>query len=1413
MEALADFRKALSKTSVTSSLWSNFPELADTLIRISITKSSSTDALALYGQTSALLGLSRKLIKDISLAASGSGEEGRRGEEISLADNLFVSVHILRSIAFALLEEASIERKESLIKMFFHLISSTRMDKARKNIDKEDNERCKAIAVAGYEGLAKVLSSYSIQQQLAGGKQRIVSFSRTQIQRDSSNDLKEGIVFVIPSTARRKNTDSEVKSSKIGTMSTRQLSTIAFQTTMVVIKAILSLNVGSGLPYGNLGIDFGREFGSAGEDTITQWHQISMELLKRVHGPWLVLLAGVTIGEGDTTKEVLSYSKGIHRLLWEAASLRKSPSKTISAVRNRECDCLELRKQAILHLLTTTGIAKVDSLIRKFYFESGCSYAWKAASVFVQQISKSDIDKSLLSKFFKELDGAFDHLIACDPQVPLEFIEYEMHKSLHSGSVSSILATTFDFDHASIQEDEILNGNFRILLQIVNIAILSKGRIEAYLDNTRQQKPSIDKTDHEMSIDPMPALETIIYEFNWQVIHRMDEISNDCMNRILKLFCNLSLHKAMFLALKHIEAGESSSIDIFNQVESDLVVVATILTECLGPLISAFLNHNPQKVTQLADVMMECFLRPLSLYEQLYVAHSEHQESERVYFESSVNVAKYVTEILADDSMRPDDFVLPIQCIEKAAKSLYTIARKRCESSQKKESTFPLLFSIKLYEKLHSTNGTNKDYQLSSRLFLLSSKFLSMNKRKESIWVSCLLIRHESKKYALNLKDSLESNLLTYFSAKGSGLLPPSDDNVPAIPQVIRSACRQLSKDLLKVEVAYEESEAIDPFDDFAIASTMDLFLELFSCKPTEIHVPHPLHSILKLLCFTKAIDKETRVMQIIALAEILLEFGRCIHQYSLGSEFSEFRLDIILQNYGHLYQHLQNAIFDLDLGCPLVFSGLLGLTTSASLVPSCSIATTAVSPDCENGINAMLLEMAKEIVNENVENLSKPWNVENELQWSFLRESLHILIRNFGVNLERKTSETYCNGDLFEDFIDVAERFVGFQQTNRTSDTLMRANYWMIWVATYLQNELENRGDHIRAATLSLWTLALAEKIELTQTWFRAMVLNNSTNGGNVLCLKNFFDISSPEKDVPLDTALWIFQKEARLCEIRILALDCQAGDRDSFHPHMQQVEDILTELVDFQMEKTDVLFSLYMWVLSTAYLAQTDIASAFGCYTTALKTSQKSQKCCQTVLRRGSFGVANIDDWMVAAATSNVLVMAATRYIEVLSKRPRLYYRLGDHRKALAYTRSILEYLNIKQIPLTLLDIQENITEDFRDFLEAAPQVRIFLQMNSWASTPETTMKVFCDVQSRDLVRCRPDNTDEMTSSIVSSLQDLITSKSDQNYMLNSVHDCFSFLNVIIFFIQLEIYCMANRCRKDSNKNFQLFMMGQRH
>jgi hypothetical protein len=703
-----DFRRSLKKVSVSSSLWREFPDLVDTLVRISLSRSSTTDSLCLDGHTSALLSLCRKLIKDVTEATTTTTTTttltndsthttmtaSQQQKEVSAEDNFFVAVHILRSIAFVFASTATVEKKESLLKLFYHLII-TATEKA--NNDKKCSSsssssffiRSKLITLAGYEGLAKVLSHYSMKQKY-GGNYRILSF---QLVRYSSIDNR--VIFAIPSKRIVDSNSKESSSLLYGHMSVRQISTIALKTTIHVAKAVLSLQtklddtsttekdfqkiLSNPSSYGSIASII------SDDEKGLHLHQVASEVIQRVHGPWMVLLASTSIAEREAAKEVISYSKSVHRLLWDVAStLQSSYSKnTCSSEKNKiksvERDCLNLRKHAIIHLLPRTNIPKLDLLIRKTSLESASTYAWKAAVVYAQHLSSMpnktvpsnpDFICESLSSFYSDLDSVFFRLLAMDDIVPLGFVEYTAYRSLHGGPKVNSLLPAPGFYETNMEKDEILKGNYRILLNILELGISSKTRIEEYTRSSKsiakEQCQKENSEEIEIENAKISVIDSMIQVFNHHVTNRLNKFTADIQSRILKVLCNLSLQKTLFTAMK---CDLSVSI---TAIGTELQVGASILSECLGPFVSTLMERCPQKASQLVDLMTECFLRPLSLYEQLSVVHGAkgHDDIFRRYLHLSKNICKNISDILIDCS-HPEDLILPVQqvrCIEKVAK-------------------------------------------------------------------------------------------------------------------------------------------------------------------------------------------------------------------------------------------------------------------------------------------------------------------------------------------------------------------------------------------------------------------------------------------------------------------------------------------------------------------------------------------------------------------------------------------------------------------------------------------------------------------------------------------------------------------------------------------------------------------------
>ncbi|KAL3923681.1 MAG: hypothetical protein SGILL_001515, partial [Bacillariaceae sp.] len=161
-EAAHKFQKTLQRVTVSpsTSLFEENEQLAENLVRASLSKQSEANNggafLLLDEHHSGLLSFARKLIKE-------AADTSKKHSLSTQVGNLFVAMHMLRGVAFCLLGNLSVEKTESLLKLFYHLITtaadcsvSSSTGKSDMLITEDDkNPRIDAgfIAISGYEGL------------------------------------------------------------------------------------------------------------------------------------------------------------------------------------------------------------------------------------------------------------------------------------------------------------------------------------------------------------------------------------------------------------------------------------------------------------------------------------------------------------------------------------------------------------------------------------------------------------------------------------------------------------------------------------------------------------------------------------------------------------------------------------------------------------------------------------------------------------------------------------------------------------------------------------------------------------------------------------------------------------------------------------------------------------------------------------------------------------------------------------------------------------------------------------------------------------------------------------------------------------------------------------------------------------
>ena len=622
-ETLKQFHLFQQRT-LSAPLWNDHPGLAECIVSASLTNGKkSAGSLVLEEHCSALLSTSRKMIK----AATEAKQTQQK------FDNLFIAVHVLRALVPVV--ESRIEHLESSLRLLYHLVSvATDCVKRGKN-------RAALVALAGYEALGLMMLRYSCQMD-----EGTIGF---ELVRTTENRINWFVKPII--SKKRKNA---------GTMTFRQVLAIAMKTTLSIANILKQLwwlpNEKQEERLRTSDASFGafsRYAIDANLDRRYQPHYVTIELLQNIYIPWLSFLSH-TLDEG-CEEDLSSYCKGAHRILWDAASKLKSDGKFYRQ-EQLEIFCLRLRKHAILMLLPSMPSA--CGTIQERHLESACSYAWKAASVYVQQVSLSTFPVAMdhpLSEFHSKIGERIDNMVVHCKALPLCYVEYYVHRFLHLGNAVNVRSTNNEQSfsaifttHRQAQEESSLS---RSLLEVALLGLKSRQTLESLESDDRKTKSST------VTLDNLPE---IFERFDTNVVADISNLHLDTRGRCFKLLSFLSLHRTIFISLKR---------DSWVGNELELEIAARILTKYVARFTFWLIKEgaNDMKGYQLYETLVESYIRPLAAYERL----SGH------YLRSDPGLSKYYME-LADEvvndicntlvQLDTTTSKLPLSCIERYAK-------------------------------------------------------------------------------------------------------------------------------------------------------------------------------------------------------------------------------------------------------------------------------------------------------------------------------------------------------------------------------------------------------------------------------------------------------------------------------------------------------------------------------------------------------------------------------------------------------------------------------------------------------------------------------------------------------------------------------------------------------------------------
>lgn len=678
-----------------------------------------------------------------------------------------------------------------------------------------------------------------------------------------------------------------------------------------------------------------------------------------------------------------------------------------------------------------------------------------------------------------------------------------------------------------------------------------------------------------------------------------------------------------------------------------------------------------------------------------------------------------------------------------------------------------MLYSVKLYEKLSTTYcDEGHEYQLSSRLILFSNALAVAGKLNQSFHVSCIALRIEAG--GCRFVGS-ELQLLDFLVGKCSGaILPRRPGHRIKYPDLTKSTCLRMAGQLCHIKefapMGYNPSNPVDP--------TFGMGLDVV-VKGID---GHPLLSIMAAFRELNLVPSTSRtscqIDFVCFIVEVMVLFGQSMLNPCVDQKTDQQSYEVAFRNIHLLIGLLCRMIDELDVKHPQVFNSILILAAYTAVAPAWNILDKDSQRLRIATMNPLFIGFATTILKGSIDLLEPSVTSGCQPDFAVLSETIRIALRRtlFELTFLAEGNKLHEASELVDDIISVAESLVNARDAEDSDKLFTWAKYSTVWTMTELQNRLESSGDHVNAAILSFWTLALMSHEDSSgASWFAASVCTECLNDSSLIRLShpsNGLLIASSKAVPHPGTSDWLFETEYLLCQMRIETLQGGMESEEFLKSKIQSLQAIRMEAEQYHIEGDERLLILHLWLLSTLYLVELDTNIACGSYIDALDSSQSCLRYCQAIMKCAYSRSASVEMWIPELAVSTILVRAAHRYTSVLSRRPKLYYRIGDHRKAAAYMRSALDFFTSNSESSRSMGNPCTQLNDLITILTVAPfqfktQIRLFLEVKSWGSTHEKTVEEFSQFSPQCLVQRERHVDGGDSEAFVECVRDLVAGK----------------------------------------------------
>lgn len=1220
-ETLEHFQICTSQIPSLGNLYQENGGLDESVIQSSLNPKAATGLWNLQQHAPSLVGQSRKCIK---LATTDEGPQ---------SESLFVALHQIRA-AMSTLDD--ITQIETCLKLLYHLIST-----ASERFEKDMKDYA-PIAFSGYEALQECLGRLECP---------IKETKRICFQKLSQADTGEFSIVRMPSVSSR---SSPVK----GGLKFRQINTIFLKSTLAISSILLKISLHS-LHKGNLRSKTSTVSLGIFADTLIG--RSTSEVLgaatllgRQCYSGWLAF--ALDTHDDEVGQDILSHCKAGHRLFWENAAKLKAISqsaKTNLDDSSAESACLDLRSTAINIFMPKIRNRSSLALIKATHFESTCTYAWKAALVYLQHDSKIALPVSPndpLSLYYNNVKPNIDsYQEASSDRISTSWLEFSFYQALHTGTGA------FDKHCTGIEAETTIESS---LYEVLLLTISSKYNFSSR-DASTSGKESVNFSEAQ---DPM--LQRVVRNFesmfsSWQDLH------TDIRKKYFKLFSILSLPRFVFQSLKQ---------NSFAGGEIHLLRLSLLMVKCIAPIVWDQLQQcqDGSKVDGLADLTTEFFIRPLVALERLDQASGEATVSK--LRDTANRLVADMYEMVFDEG---GNALMPTAALEKCAKTLASIARQRAEKYGPRASFVPTAYSLIFFR--HLSKHSTSDFQISVRFAHFANDLESSGMKHHALVSIVYAIAHDiCNCYRIQdcassapEMDTDDTRLLQFLASRSNNVIPATTTTGEPTP-LTRSLIRKLVTLILDSGAEHgdlneNQPEFISAWRNLVGHDTyMTFFKEQNSATSTTI-IPVLVQEV-QLQLSRERLPSSSCGLQIMLMVDVLTDMGNSIQK--LTDDEEKF-LDV----YGVIVEELQRLVGLLPANNSIAKSALLVVASSSLYaVQRNDIFLNKTEPNTASLLKASALDSATQYAYDAFDEIETPEGQPGEDNLS--KTLMLVVVQSLCCSLE-SAQGLNKKADLFQF---CGDAIGGIREAEPAHDNKVQVllRDWVVWTIFMIQSEYQTEGDSVRCQIASFWILeCLNDNQNSVSDWLRATVSGSYRSEPFCTAGINFLDeaesLSSHQGPLSID---WFVRVDYLFAMLRASVDGPTEGDLIKVNEYLQMLHSMLVS--DQDTISADIDFMVH-WTLSSFSLKEALDAEADSSFLLALEAAQLAGKHCQAVIKltRTTYQKNVVRSLLEHVAWSTILFRSNHRYAEILRMRSEIYGRLGDHRKAAAYIASLGEFI----------------------------------------------------------------------------------------------------------------------------------------